>query len=517
MKRHDGERGLGSDGGDRPTRREALRALGGLASLGVASRVARGARSSEAPGGARPSFLVLTADDLDYGSLGVTGDMGANVTPNLDRLAAEGHLFTRAHVTVSSCKPSRQSLVTGRVPHRFGPRSWGDIDGDVPTLPELLAAAGYSCGILGKVDHCAPVAKLGWDLAVDKLELGLGRDPEAFRRHASAFVARAREEGRPFFLLANSSDPHRPFAGSSEERSKWARLQERWQRDHPDEEGPGPFVPPLARRTFAPEELTVPAFLPDLPGVRAELAGYFRGVSRMDRFVGAMLDVLDEAGLSGTTHVTFLGDNGMAFPFAKGNVYRHSTRTPWIVRWPGEVAGGRRDDETFVSGVDLLPSLLGAAGVDVPEGVDGCSYLPALGMGERDAAPRPHVVTYHDDTAAGESFPMRAIHDARFTYVVNLWDSEARIYENASTNGGAFQALKSAARTEERYAARLRRFRRRPAEELYDAQEDPGSLTDLASEPAHAKTLARLRRALLEEMVATNDPHLEAARRTTRD
>ena len=110
--------------------------------------------------------------------------------------------------------------------------------------------------------------------------------------------------GRPFFLMANSHDPHRPFYGN--DKAEWY-----------DELDP-PARPPS--RTFEPDEVVIPGFLPDLPEVRLEIAEYYNSVRRCDDTVGRLLDVLDEAGVAENTLVMFLSDNGMAFPFAKTNV-----------------------------------------------------------------------------------------------------------------------------------------------------------------------------------------------------
>ena len=209
----------------------------------------------------------------------------------------------------------------------------------VPILPNLLRNAGYSVGILGKQGHSTPYADFEWDMAYDQAELGMGRNPEVYYGHARGFVQGAVDAKKPFFLMANSHDPHRPFYGN--DREEWYSTTD------------PPAVPPS--RTFEPSEVVVPAFLADIPEVRLEIAEYYNSVRRCDDTVGRLLDVLDEMGVADDTLVMFLSDNGMAFPFAKTNCYLNSTRTPWLARWPKVIKAGRVDDAHFVSGVDLCP------------------------------------------------------------------------------------------------------------------------------------------------------------------
>ena len=157
--------------------------------------------------GRRVNVLLLLADDLNYDSLGVTGCKVPGITPNLDRLAAEGMRFEHAHVTVAVCQPSRSALMTGRYPYRNGAMGFEPIRLDVPTLPESLRAAGYLNGIMAKVEHLAPIQKFCWDVIVRAEDLGEGRNPGLYYQQAKAFFDRARGESRPFFLMANSQDP----------------------------------------------------------------------------------------------------------------------------------------------------------------------------------------------------------------------------------------------------------------------------------------------------------------------
>jgi len=162
--------------------------------------------------GGRLNILLITADDMNYDSLGVTGCKILGITPHIDKLASEGMRFVYAHVTVAVCQPSRSVLMTGRYPHRNGAMGFEPIREDVPTLQESLAAAGYINGIFAKVPHLQPEYKFKWNTVVKADQLGDGRNSKAYYEHAKAFFDKSLHAGHPFFLMANSQDPHRPFA-----------------------------------------------------------------------------------------------------------------------------------------------------------------------------------------------------------------------------------------------------------------------------------------------------------------
>ena len=168
-----------------------------------------------------PNILILTADDLAYNSVGVYGYRVNSVTPNINRFTREGLRFTNAYINSSVCQPCRQSLLTGRYPHNNGAEGFEPIDMDVPTLPEQLKKAGYINGILGKEIHHQPVERFFWDFIPFKTEkdsvwrLGNSRTPDLFYQYSAKFFSMAKEQKKPFFLVANSHDPHRPFIGSA--------------------------------------------------------------------------------------------------------------------------------------------------------------------------------------------------------------------------------------------------------------------------------------------------------------
>ena len=403
----------------------------------------------------RLNILLITVDDMDYASLGVTGNL-LRATPAIDKLASEGMLLTRAHVTVAICHPARNVWMTGRYPQNNGALGFEDIKPGVPTLLEALDSAGYFTGLLGKDQHTLPSKR--WDMRVRGSLLSNGRSPGRYNAAARGFFMRAR--GKPFFLVANAGDPHRPFA----------------------------------KAAFSPDSVPVPAWLPDLPDIRRELAAYYTNVQRADQTVRAILRALDASGRSDRTVVLFMSDNGMPFPFAKTNVYPQSTRTPMIVRWPSVVSAGSVDSVHFVGGIDLAPTILEAVGLPNLAGADGRSFLPVLREQRQEG--RDLLFTQIDKTSEGRSYPMRAVQDARYLYIRNSW--VGREFKNESMAGLTFKAMSA--------TPRALFFLRRTPEELYDLRRDPFALKNLADDSVFAETREHYRAILLEHLRNTNDP-----------
>lgn len=438
------------------------------------------------------NILVMTADDLNFDWVGVNGCVIPDITPNLDRLAAQGMRFDHCHAASPICQPSRQSMFTGLYPHNNGAPAFDPIDRQVTTLQEVLRKHGWMNGILDKVPHHAPQEKFAWDFVRADAALGVGRNPELYYRQAKTFIAEAQSAGKPFFLVANSRDPHRPFSGSESE-TKILKSS-----GGSDIRMPG--------RTYTPAEMTIPPFLPDLPDIRRELAQYSSSVHRLDETVGQVLKALQESGQADNTIVLFLSDHGMPLPFAKTTLYRPGTRTPLMVRWPGRVQPGTVDREHFLSGCDITPTLLEAVGLPALANLDGRSFLPVL-EGRRQEH-RKTAYTVLNATSARREYPTRAVLDARYVYIWNHWADGQRTFQNESMEGLTFKAMQQAEAPA--VQARAEFFLKRAKEEFYDQADDPGSLRNRIADPGYATPIAQLKAALLAHMQRTRDPLLAA-------
>jgi N-sulfoglucosamine sulfohydrolase len=379
--------------------------------------------------------------------------------------------------------------MTGRWPHRNGAEGFEPIADGVPVLTTLLADAGYRTGIVGKVAHLQPTERFGWDHAVDMADLGMGRDPRRYEDEMRAFVEAAGES--PWFLMFNAHDPHRPFHGA-EDVGRFFDAQQQ------------AGIPAPSRIFSAEEAGEVPGYLPDVPDVRREYAQYLSSARRCDDVVDRALGALDDLGLAENTVVVFLSDNGMAFPFSKANCYLQSTRTPFIVRWPGEAEAGRRVAGPFVSMLDLFATFCEIAGADAAPN-DGSSLV--LLLTGRTAEHRDHVVTVFHETAGKRRYEMRCVQDGTYGYIWNGWADGETDYQAENMMGLSWPAIREAAEKDPDIARRVAFYQRRQVEELYDLDADPNALHDLSAE--RPDVLTRMRDALRAWMRDTADPRLD--------
>jgi len=446
------------------------------------------------------NFLLITVDDMSSDSVGVFGNPIPGITPNIDRLASEGLRFEHGHVTVAICQPCRAVWMTGRYPHNSGAFGFDEIRAGVPTLPEALQKAGYRTGLMAKHGHVVPSRAAAFDEIVPARELRNGRSPELFGKRAAQFFAAAKKEGKAFFLMANSQDPHRPFIGSKQE----AAAKKRDKRNKSHQYGGG-F--PDDKIIYTPAEIPVPGFLPDLPNIRQELAEYYSSVHRADAITGAVLKALDEAGLRENTLVMFLSDHGMPLPFAKTNCWHHSTHTPWIIRWPGKVRAGSHDKKHVVGGVDLTPTVLDALGLPSFDGADGRSFLPVLAGEEQEE--RDFAFAHINTIASKKAYTMRAVIGRDYRYLWNGWHDGKKTFRNESLSGLSWKAMTEAAKSKPEIAERVEFYSKRVPEEFYHDRRDPNSLRNLIKAPEQKARVKKLQALLRKHMENTGDPQLK--------
>jgi N-sulfoglucosamine sulfohydrolase len=434
------------------------------------------------------NLLLVTADDMNADSTGFMGSkLGA--TPLLDAVAATTYRFEQCHVSAPICQPSRSAFMTGRVPHRNGALGFHPIRTDVPTLVELLRDRGYFTAAINKIEHMAPKTKFPWNIALN----GSGKDPTAFRAHVEQCLRAAKEQGKPFFLNANITDPHRPFPGAAVGEKAKAKAKAAAKAG----------APPT--KVFKPADVAVPSFLEDIPDVRREVAQYFTGVARFDQTFGGLMDALGKAGHADDTLIVFLSDHGMSFPFSKASVYRNGTSSPVALRWPGMPKTGA-DRTNLVSSVDILPTILEILGVPEPGGLDGRSWVPLV-RGEKQAG-RDHVVTHVNTVSSGASFVQRCVRTPTHSYMWHAWSDGTTKFRVEAMSGQSFNALAEAGKSDSRIAARVRQFQIGEPEMFFDLTRDPDERNSLIRDPSHRGEVERLRKLLLAHMERTQDPQL---------
>ncbi|WP_105614290.1 sulfatase family protein [Vallitalea okinawensis] len=437
------------------------------------------------------NILFITVDDMNYDSIGLYNEK--SITPNIDKLLKEGLFFKHAHVNVSVCQPSRQCIMTGKYPHNNGSHGFSPISHSVNTLQELLLEKGYINGIISKVGHLAPIHKYCWDYIKEfnNKKYYWGRKPEYYYQCSKEFFDRVKNQEQPFFLMVNSNDPHRPFAGSQQELDKFGVNTE-------------------ASRTWESEEVEVPGFLPDIPDVRKEIAQYCTSVHRADQSIGCVLQALDESGFADNTIVMFLSDNGMAFPFAKTNCYLNSTKTPLIIKWPNIIEPESVDEDNIVTGVDIMPTILDI--MDIPyneKDYDGRSFMNVL-LGKNDERKRDKAFTLFNANFKRMNFEMRSVLTKKYGYIFNEWsDGESRFF-NESMSGLTFKAMEREGQNNPDVDQRVKMFLYREKEEFYNFENDPNGLVNLINDETYKNIIDEYKNFLYEDMKRSNDPRLKA-------
>lgn len=445
-----------------------------------------------------PNILILTADDLAYNSIGAFGCSIADITPNIDRLANEGMRFTQSHVNTAVCQPCRQSLLTGLYPHNNGGEGFEPINDSIITLPALLKKAGYINGILGKEIHHQPSENFFWDFIPFRTEedsiwrSGNSRNPDLFYEYSDRFFKMTAKEKKPFFLIANSHDPHRPFAASANDSASWKGN-----------------IPPVTR-LFRSEEIEMPGYLPDIPDVRKEVTQYYNSVYRCDQSIGGVMRAIKDNDLEDNTLIIFLSDHGASFPFAKAQCYLNSTKTPLIIKWPGVIVPGSVEKEHLISLIDLMPTILEAVNIEAPSGLDGESILPLLLNEEYDG--NEFVFTSFYQLFSRRRNPMRCIQNDRYGYIYNFWHDGKYSMSGDATGGLAWRAMITAAETDPEIAKRVELYKYRVREEFYDFRNDPDGLNNLINDSEYKDEIIKFRKAMLEHMKKYQDPAYEAYR-----
>jgi N-sulfoglucosamine sulfohydrolase len=384
-------------------------------------------------------------------------------------------------------------MLSGRYPHNNRVEGFYQVrNPGYPVMADLMKGGGYFTAIRGKVAHSTPYNPYpAWDLVLDALPDGSRAHPKNARSYGVSTrqaIEAAKKEEKPFFLIVNVADPHKPFHAQAKNGNTI-----------PDANVPS--------HVFKPEEVPVPGFLPDDPVIRKELAHYYSSVRRADDCVGAVLEALRDSGEDDRTVVIFLSDHGMPLPFAKTQLYHHSTRTPWIVRWPGVVKPGAVDDRHMISGVDFTPTVLDITGIPHPSGLDGRSFLPLLKGESQDG--RDMVFKEYNENSGGNRSPMRAVETRTHLYIFNPWSNGKRVMATATAGTPTYRRMKVLARTDPKIAARVELFAHRVPEEAFNVARDPDALTNLIDDPSSQEEINRLRAALEAWMKRTGDPMLE--------
>lgn len=403
----------------------------------------------------RPNILWISAEDVGP-QLGCYGDEYAT-SPNLDRLASQGAIFTRAFSHAGVCAVARSGIISGVYPVSIGSqhmRSRVAPPPEIKCFPEYLRAAGYWCTNRSKTDYNWDAPLTAWDENSPQSKDWRGREP-----------------GQPFFSVINLTVSH-----ESKIRANYNKL------DHD------------------PADVVLPSYIPDTPAARRDRARYYDIYSEMDRQAGEILKRLEDDGLADDTVVFFWGDHGEGLPRGKRWIYDSGIRVPLIVRRPEHVQpGATRDD--LVSFLDFAPTVLSLAGVKPQGYMHGRVFL-----GEHTAPP-PEFLFAHRDRMDEAYDLIRAVRGKRFKYIRNFMPrrSYGQHIDYMDKMPTMIDMRRLHAEGKLKGPQKLYFRENKPVEELYDTTTDPDEVQNLASDPQHQKTLARMRTALEKWQVEIGD------------
>lgn len=428
----------------------------------------------------KPNILFCIADDWGKHA-GVYGDKVVK-TPNFDRLAREGVVFSNAFCGSPSCTPSRAAILTGRYPHQNEESGnlWSTLQTKLPNYAAILAQNGYHVGLERK----------GWGPGDFKVG-GYTQNPagKAFKNF-DEFLEK-RTDGQPFCYWFGSQDPHRTYEAGT---GKAAGMN--------------------------PSEVRVPAYWPDTPEVRDDILDYYYEVQRFDREVGELLKKLEAIGELENTLVVVSSDNGMPFPRAKANAYDAGTNLPLVIYWKGKIAP--QQTNVFMSFVDFAPTFLETADLPVPKEMTGKSLWPLL---KKETQNHRNEVFLERERHANvrrgdQSYPIRAIRTREYLYVRNLeptrWPAgDPQLYFAVGPFGDVDPGptkdviLSDTVKYAQYYQLV---FAKRPAEELYDLMNDPEQINNLAASGKYQGIKKKMAARLAQWQKETADPRAAGKR-----
>ncbi len=442
-----------------------------------------------------PNLVLIIADDMAWDDCAPYGH-DRIMTPNLQRLADEGMRFDNAFLTISSCSPSRASIVTGRYPHSTNAEElhW-PVPEDQITFVEKLKDKGYWTAAAGKwhlgdamkdrFNEVREVDTSGFQLPSGEAGKA-GKFKETLQGEAQSGCADwmalmdNRPKDQPFFLWLAALDPHRPYHQN------------------------------IIKDGARTDEIKVAPYHPDTPSVRVDYQQYYDEITRLDKYVGLVLDKLAEQQASQNTVVLFISDNGRPFPRDKTTLYDSGIKTPWIVRWPEKIIPGSTSSR-LVSSVDIGPTFLNIAGItEIGPTFQGRNFAPLLT--DPNTPIREYV--YAEKNWHDFEDHVRAVRNERYKFIRNYYNDLPQTPPADAVRSPTYIELLRLRESGELLPHQLTCFNApRPAEELYDTKLDPFELNNLAADERFSSLLSSMRAALADWEKLTEDsaPELRTA------
>ena len=439
---------------------------------------------------AAPRNVVLFITDDQSPDAGCYGNPILK-TPNIDQLAADGVRFTQAFCTTASCSASRSVILTGLYNHanaQYG--HWHSYHhfrtaAGIKSLPVQMSTAGYRTARIGKF-HVGPESVYRFDTALP----GNGRNPVKMANHCQEFIRT--KDKRPFFLYFCTSDPHR--SGRTAPGAKYKS----------DAFGNRPQGYPGVKSTeYSPADVVVHSFLPDTPVCREELAEYYTSVSRIDQGLGRLIEILKTANVYEQTLIIYTSDHGIAFPGGKTTLYEGGMRIPFIVHSP-DIKNRGRDCNAMINLADVTPTILDFAGSVQKTKVHGRSFLSAMqevdpdGWDEVQASHTFHEITMY--------YPMRVIRNRKYKLIWNIAHGLPYPFASDLWKAATWQDIYRRGPNALYGKRTVQDYIHRPQWELYDLENDPHEIHNLATNVRYVETLTSMQVKLKNFQQRTKDP-----------
>lgn len=419
----------------------------------------------------RPNILLIVSEDNSE-QIGCYGETRVH-TPVLDGLAGTGVRYTRAYVPYSVCSPSRAAFLTstytrqnghiGLATHRFSFHS------NFKTMPAYFRETGYYTGFIGKT-HVNPESVVEDFIdfrGVKHANFSNTHSIEDYATEARTVFENAKAADKPFLCILNYSDAHRRFIGTSNA-------------GYPTVNVNGTEAEPL------------PWIGVETPALRREMRNYLNCMNRLDEGIGLVLKGLDELHARDNTIVVYLADHGGDFPRGKTTCYEGGVKVPMIVNYPTSFPKGQVET-ALVSSMDILPTLLQEAGIDIPEELMG---TPLQSLQDSKAPRRKYIHTFSTGSSANILHLTFGICDERYKLIYNPVRATNTAAISRYANTSIPKALWDPAYIDP------------PEFELYDLESDPNEFTNLSDNPEFLKTRERLFRAMRKFQKEINDPFL---------
>jgi len=410
----------------------------------------------------RPNFLFIIADDCTYRDIGCYG--GQAHTPHIDGLAGQGMRFTQSYQAAPMCSPTRHCIYTGQYPVKTGayPNHTFAKPG-TKSIAHYLKPLGYRVALSGK-KHVNPPEVFPFEYSA------INNNPDYAA--IDKLFAECSASGTPVCLFACSNEPHSPWDKGDASR-------------------------------YDPAKLTLPPHFVDTSETRTNLADYLAEITFFDGQVGRCLDLLEKHDLSENTLVIVTTEQGSSLPFGKWTCYDTGLQNALIARWPGNIESATTSD-ALIEYVDIVPTFLEAAGGAAPAVLDGKSYLNVL----RGKISEHKQYVFGLQTTRGikngsDYFGIRTVRSKRFKYIWNL--TPEATFRNNMALSPIFDSWREKAKTDTDAALKVHRYLHRPAEELYDLDDDPYEWHNLAGDEQHAQVKVELKAELSKWMAAQGD------------